>query len=132
MFFIIFFKNHLLLKIILWLLRSIWLPGVHCILDLLRLNLCIVIHKFVHCHIVCVFPLSLCIFKIWFLNRFPTQIWIGMKLAGVSGFHITGYWCITAFWRKIWIVIGSFSRILSNIVKSSLTRMPQHNLKITI
>ena len=32
---IIFFKNHLLLKITFWLLRSIWLPGVHCILVLL-------------------------------------------------------------------------------------------------
>ena len=33
-FFIIFFKNHFLLKIISWLLRSIWLPGVHCIIVL--------------------------------------------------------------------------------------------------
>ena len=31
-FFIIFFKNLFLLKIIFWLLRSIWIPGVHCIL----------------------------------------------------------------------------------------------------
>ena len=35
--FIIFFKNHLLLKIIFWLLQSIWLPRVHCILVLLLL-----------------------------------------------------------------------------------------------
>ena len=33
-FFIIFFKNHFLLKIIFWLLWSIWLPRVHCILVL--------------------------------------------------------------------------------------------------
>ena len=36
-FFIIFFKNHFLLKIIFWLLQSIWLPGVHCILVLFLL-----------------------------------------------------------------------------------------------
>ena len=29
-----FFKNHFLLKIIFWLLRSMWLTGVHCILVL--------------------------------------------------------------------------------------------------
>ena len=29
-----FFFNHFLLKITFWLLRSIWLPGVHCILVL--------------------------------------------------------------------------------------------------
>ena len=34
-----FFKNHFLLKIIFWLLRSIWLPRVHCILVLFWLNL---------------------------------------------------------------------------------------------
>ena len=33
-FLLFFFKNHFLLKIIFWLLRSIWLPGVHCILAL--------------------------------------------------------------------------------------------------
>ena len=33
-FLIIFFKNHFLLKIIFLLMRSIWLPGVHCILVL--------------------------------------------------------------------------------------------------
>ena len=30
------FKNHFLLIIIFWLLRSIWLPGVHCILVLFQ------------------------------------------------------------------------------------------------
>ena len=30
----IFFKNNFLLKIIFWLVRKIWLPGVHCILVL--------------------------------------------------------------------------------------------------
>ena len=33
-FYIVYFKNHFLLKIIFWLLRSILLPGVHCILVL--------------------------------------------------------------------------------------------------
>ena len=37
-FFIIFFKNHFLLKIIFWFLRSIWLPGVHCLLVLFFSN----------------------------------------------------------------------------------------------
>ena len=32
--FLIIFFNHFLLKIIFWLLRSIWLPRVHCILVL--------------------------------------------------------------------------------------------------
>ena len=39
-FFIIFFKNHFLLKIIFGFLWSIWLAGVHCILVLLYLSCC--------------------------------------------------------------------------------------------
>ena len=46
-FFIIFFKNHFLLKFIFWLMRSIWLPGVHCILVLLRYDI-----AYVYLHVI--------------------------------------------------------------------------------